>query len=107
MTQILKGKGRIAIPNVNSVNECIQLNYTLTGLKDINHVKAIRTRLDNEHKTPSVVSISITKFEAEGEAITMNYKVMACGSDKKARTIKETLDQLIKKLGGQTSLDDQ
>lgn len=101
----LKANGHINIPNVNSTNECIGLTYTIRNVEDLKQIKNIQQRLDEVTKVESFVNFEVSKYGTDEEAIVMKYKVKACGSDKKARSLKATCDQLLQKLGGQTVLD--
>ena len=101
----MRANGHINIPNVGSESECIGLTYTIRGAKSQKKILEIADKLDKLHNEESFVNLDVTHLGEEIQTIVGKYKVKACGSDKKARTIKGACDKFLKTIGGQTSLD--
>lgn len=101
----LRANGHINIPNVGAGSECITLTYTIRGLKSVKQLVGIAEQLDDLTSQEGIVNAEISDIGGESETIVGKYKIKACDNDKQAREIKKDCDKLLKKLGGQTTLD--
>lgn len=101
-------KGTVSISNLGSkTTECINLSYTLNSqLKSLSNITKIIDEMDALHDIESDTTVTIKHFDTDETEFVVKYKIMSCGSEAKARTIKNLLDQYVQKLGGQTVLGD-
>lgn len=98
--------GHINQSNVNHPNsECTTLTYSIKNIETLEKATELQEKLDDLHDEDAVVNLEISDYNYEGESISMKYKVKTCDNPADAAKIKLKLDQYLKKIGGQTTLD--
>jgi len=104
----VKGNGHINVTNVNSKNsQCIFLTYTLWGIENVEQAKTLTNKITD--LVPDVemkFDLQQSDWRGDNEKTTLKIKIKDCRNEKKAHIYKEKIDEYIKKIGGQTTLDE-
>jgi len=101
--------GIISIPNVgSSKSECISLTYTIReNLLSLENIRKVIEDMDKLHNEEPKITVTVSNFgDSTVEDFVLKYQVKSCGSESKARQIKDKLDEYVSKQGGQTTLDE-
>ncbi len=107
-TKTLRGNGHINVSNVNSINsECILLTYTVWNFKTESQIKTIRQKIYDLVEGELSFELQISDWDGEEEKYKLKAKIKSCQKEAKAHKIKKELDEFIKKIGGQTTLDEE
>ena len=105
--QDVKGNGHINVTNVNSQNsQCIFLTYTLHGIADLEHAKTICNKIMDLVDVEVKFNVEQTDWRGDDEKTVLKVKIKDCRNEKKAHVYKASIDEFIKKIGGQTTLDE-
>lgn len=103
----LKGNGHINVNNVNGINsECITLTYTIWNFKDIKQVTSIQNGLYELIDQDVVFDLETKNRGGDSESHKLKVKIKSCHKEKQAHNIKTTIDEYVRKKGGQTTLDE-
>lgn len=104
----VKGTGRISISKVNSKDQCILLSYSISGISDTEQAKTICNKITDLIPDDAEIKFILQQndWRGDSEKIVLSTSIKACSSEKKAHTFKKEIDAYIKKIGGQTTLDE-
>lgn len=104
----IKGHGNLTVSNVNSPNsECRTLTYTIFNIKKLEDVPAILKKCARAHDEEQSVDLQISGFGEKDPKITAKLKIKSCDDEELAHEVKKKLDACIRKIGGQTTLDEE
>jgi len=106
-TKNIKGNGHINTSNVNGVNsECILLTYTVWNFKTRTQVDKIKKGIEKIVDAEITFDLQLQDYNGLEEVPKLKAKIKSCHKEKEAHTIKATIDEYIRKEGGQTTLDE-
>jgi len=109
-TKTIKGNGHINVSNVNAMNsECITMSYTIWQFKGAKQVGVVQKGIKKllEPQTDDVqFHLEISDYQGADESYKLKTKIKSCRKEKEAHTIKGIIDEYIRGIGGQTTLDE-